>query len=183
MDEQLHRSADQPEGEFSPSLPQPFTLPAMDYPAMAALRPALPPRRGLPRWLKVGGMAAALLLAAAGATAGANALIAQAANGPGSSSPFSFLNGTPPTGHRGHPGGFGGYGRGGELTISGVSGQTIMTKDASGAAVTVKVSSSTQYTRLGKTVSLSTITTGETIHVRGTRNSDGSITATQIDVR
>jgi hypothetical protein len=172
MDEQLHAGAGQPEGVLPPSSPQPFTAP----------QPPRPPRRGLPRWLKVGGVAAALLLGVGGAAAGANALIARAANGPGSASPFSFLNQTPFAGHTGHPNGFGRHGRGGALTVSSVSSQSITTKDASGATVTVNVSGSTQYTRLGKAVSLSAITAGETIHVRGTRNSDGSIAASRIDI-
>lgn len=182
MDEQPHGDTDQPEGGLSPHTPQPFAPSAMDYPAMAAARAPRPPRRELPRWLKVGGVTAALLLAVAGATAGANALIAQAAHGRGSASLFSFLNGTPSTGDMGHRGGPGGFRHGGGLTVSGVSGQTITTKDTSGATVTVKVSSNTQYTRLGKTASLSAITAGETIHVRGMRNSDGSISPSRVDI-
>lgn len=182
MDEQLPEGASQPEDALPPSPRQPFTPTAMDYLAMAGPYPQRPPRRGAPRWLKVGGVTAALLLAGAGAAAGANALTAQAANGGGIASPFSFLNSTPSASHTGHFDGFGGHRRGGDLTVSGVNGQSITTKDASGATVTVKVSSSTQYTRLGKTVSLSAITVGETIRVGGTRNSDGSITASRVDI-
>lgn len=184
MDEQQQGGTDRPEGAFPQPQPQPqpFTPPSMDYPAMAAARPPRSPRQGLPRWLKVGGATAALLLVGAGAAAGANALTAQAANGGSSISPFSFLTGTPAAGQPGHPDGFGGHRRVGELTVSSVSGQTITTKDASGATVTLKVSSSTQYTRLDKTVSLSAITAGEMIHADGTRNSDGSITASRVDI-
>lgn len=162
--------------------PQPYASSGMDYPDMAASGPPRHTRRGLPRWLKVGGVTAALLLAGAGAAAGANALTAHAANGGGLASPFGFLTGTPSANHMGQPDGPGRHGRGGELTVASVSGQTISTKDASGAAVTVNVTSTTQYTRLGKTASFSAISAGETIHVDGTRNSNGSITASRVDI-
>ena len=168
MDEQL----------LPQSQPEPLTLSGGDYPAPGDPRSPQSPRQGLPRWLKVGGATAALLLVGAGAVAGANALTAQAAGG-NIISTLGLQAGTPAAGWAGHRAG---ARHGGALTVSSVSGQTLTTKDASGATVTVKVSGSTQYTRLGKTTSLSAITAGETIHVRGTRNSDGSITAARVEI-
>jgi hypothetical protein len=69
------------------------------------------------------------------------------------------------------------------LTVSSVSGQTIIAKNASGSTLTIHVTSSTKFTRAGAASSLSAVTAGATISVMGTHNSDGSITATQIDIR
>jgi hypothetical protein len=91
--------------------------------------------------------------------------------------------------HTGGPGGYGpgdghgpGRGPGGDLTVTGVSGQTISAKQRDGTSVTIKTTSSTVFSRVGKTVSLSAVTSGENIHVQGTKNSDGSITATRVDI-
>jgi len=48
--------------------------------------------------------------------------------------------------------------------------------------VTIHTTSSTTYTRAGKTVSASAVTAGERIAVRGSRQSDGSVNATQIEI-
>lgn len=66
--------------------------------------------------------------------------------------------------------------------MTGVSGQTITAKQQDGTTVTIKTTSSTIFTRAGKTMSLSTLASGKQIHVRGTKNSDGSITATHVDI-
>ncbi len=89
--------------------------------------------------------------------------------------------------HNGGPGGSGdghgpGRGPGGDLTVTGVSGQTITAKQRDGTAVTIKTTSSTVFSRAGKTVSLSAVSSGENVHVQGTKNSDGSITATRVDI-
>jgi hypothetical protein len=82
-------------------------------------------------------------------------------------------------------GGFGDHGPGrgpGALTITRVASDSFTTKRADGTAVTVKTTSSTQYFRAGKSIDRSALTTGTAIRVQGTRNSDGSVTATRIDV-
>jgi hypothetical protein len=63
-----------------------------------------------------------------------------------------------------------------------VSGQTIVAKASDGSTVTIHTTASTQYTRGGQSVAASAVTAGSQIHVVGTRNSDGSITATRIDL-
>lgn len=79
-----------------------------------------------------------------------------------------------------------GYGSGhssrGNLTVTGVSGQTITAKQSDGTAVTIQTTSSTVFTRAGKTVSLSAVTSGEQIYAGGTKNSDGSITAKYVAI-
>src|SRR5262249_41128366 len=99
------------------------------------------------------------------------------------------LNARNPFGHFGGfgafgPGGKGDHGRGphGGLTVTSVGGSTITATRRDGATVTIHTTSSTTYGRAGKTVDASAITKGERIGVRGTRNSDGSITATHIEV-
>ncbi|HEY1388537.1 MAG TPA: DUF5666 domain-containing protein [Ktedonobacterales bacterium] len=77
----------------------------------------------------------------------------------------------------------GGQGQCDAYTVSSVSGQTISAKAADGSTVTIHTSSSTKYTKGGQSASASAVTVGSQIHVQGTKNSDGSITATQIDVR
>src|SRR5262249_6126531 len=99
------------------------------------------------------------------------------------------LNARNPFGHFGGfgafgPGGKGDHGRGphGGLTVTSVGGSTITATRRDGATVTIHTTSSTTYGRAGKTVDASAITKGEQIGVRGTRNSDGSITATHIEI-
>ena len=67
-------------------------------------------------------------------------------------------------------------------TVSSVSGNTIVAKTASGSSVTIHTTASTKYSQAGKTVSASAIKAGTSIVVMGTHNSDGSITATSIDI-
>ncbi len=68
------------------------------------------------------------------------------------------------------------------LTVTSVSGQTIIAKAPDGTSVTIHTTASTQYTRAGQAVTASAITVGTQIRVTGTTNSDGSITATQIAI-
>ena len=75
-----------------------------------------------------------------------------------------------------------GHGPKATLTVSSISGQKITAKQQDGTSVTITTTSSTMYMRAGQKVSADAVTTGTTIHVRGTKNSDGSITATQIDI-
>jgi hypothetical protein len=68
------------------------------------------------------------------------------------------------------------------LTVSSVSGNTIVAKSSNGSSVTIHTTANTSYRQAGKTVTASAITVGAKIHVMGTHNSDGSITATSIDI-
>ena len=68
------------------------------------------------------------------------------------------------------------------LTVSSVNGSTIVAKTASGSTVTIHTTASTTYNQAGKSVAASAIKAGTRINVMGTHNSDGSITATSIDV-
>jgi len=68
------------------------------------------------------------------------------------------------------------------LTVSSVNGNTIVAKTSSGNSVTIHTTASTQYTQAGKTAAASAVKAGARIHVSGTHNSDGSITATRIDI-
>jgi Domain of unknown function (DUF5666) len=76
----------------------------------------------------------------------------------------------------------GAHGQCDALIVSSVNGNTIVAKAPDGGTVTIHTTASTQYTRAGQSVSASAITVGSRIHVTGTHNSDGSITATRIDI-
>ena len=144
-----------------------------------------PQRRPLWRWLLVGGAALALLLAlGVGALLGSQIGSTQAAASGGASNqgagfapggPISFqsemLAGTP-----------GAQGQCAAFTVSTVSGSTITAKAADGTTVTIHTTSSTKYTHNRQSASASAVTVGSRISVMGTHNSDGSITATSIDV-
>lgn len=148
-----------------------------------------PRRRGGRRWLLIGALAVAFALAlgigaflgssyfgtaqAAGVNSG-NATSGQGYFAPPANAPsgqVSFANAPSAQGQCE------------SLTVSSVSGQTITAKNASGATVTIHVTASTQFTRNGAASSLSAVTAGTHISAMGTHNSDGSITATQIDIR
>jgi hypothetical protein len=102
------------------------------------------------------------------------------------------VKGTPTTGtpdaDNGHPGPggrgpFGGPGPGrGGLTVTAIKGSDITTTDRQNTTVTVHTSSSTTYMKDCQTAKFSDITVDDVLHVRGTRNSDSSITATQIAI-
>ncbi len=76
--------------------------------------------------------------------------------------------------------------RGPEITVTSVGGASITgTKTGrKGATTTVHITTngSTTYTRLGETVQRSSITAGTKIRIQGTKASDGTITATHVDV-
>ena len=138
-------------------------------------QPSAPRRHGR-RWLLIGGLALAFMLTLGvgtllGSTAGA-ANSAQAASlATGGANSSQALAATP-----------GAQGQCEALTVSSVSGSTIVAKAPDGSTVTIHTSATTQYTRAGQSVSASAITVGSRIHVTGTHNSDGSITATRIDI-
>ncbi|WIG60614.1 MAG: hypothetical protein OJF49_003362 [Ktedonobacterales bacterium] len=145
------------------------------YPTYPTYPPpaARPPRR---RWLLPGLLALAFALTLGiGALFGSTLLPnAQAAsNVPG----ITFA------GRNAFAGGAGTQGQCGVLTVSSVSGQTIVATAQDGSTVTIHTTSSTQYTRAGQAATASAVTAGSKIHVDGTRNSDGSITATRIDIQ
>src|SRR5215471_8086156 len=128
------------------------------------------------RWLLIGSLALAFML-----TLGVGALLGSTAGAANSAQAASFVTGgannsqalavTP-----------GARGQCEALTVSSVNGSTIVAKAPDGSTVTIHTSASTQYTRAGQSVSASAITVGSRIHVTGTHNSDGSITATRIDI-
>ena len=147
------------------------------------------PRRHGRRWLLIGGLALAFML-----TLGVGALLGSTAGAANSAQAASFATG----GANGSQGlAFttsdanssqalaatpGAQGQCEALTVSSVNGSTIVAKAPDGSTVTIHTTASTQYTRAGQSVSASAITGGSRIHVTGTHNSDGSITATRIDV-
>jgi hypothetical protein len=155
-----------------------------DYEDMASTRldqPPAPRGRGR-RWLLIGALAFAFMLAlGVGALLGSTQAAALAssstsnsqtlADAQGSSNSDQSLAATP-----------GARGQCDALTVSSVSGNTIVAKTASGSSVTIHTTASTQYTQAGKTVAASAISVGTRIHVTGTHNSDGSIPATRVDV-
>jgi hypothetical protein len=136
------------------------------------------PRRR--RWPLIGGLAVAFMATLVmGTFLGATLLhTAQAAPAPsnGLGVPFvgRFAAASTP--------GAQGPGQCATLTVASVSGQTITATAADGGSVTIHTSSSTTYTKAGQSATASAVAVGAQIRVRGTHNSDGSITATDIDV-
>jgi hypothetical protein len=175
-----------------------------DYEEVASTRldqPPAPRRRGR-RWLLIGGLAFAFMLAlgvgalmssltsttqAAALTAGSTSSSQSSAvtqGGAGSSQSLTFAQGGSNYAQP-QAGGSGARGSQGQcetLTVSSVNGNTIVAKTSSGSSVTIHTTASTRFTQAGKTVAASAITVGARIHVMGTHNSDGSITATSIDI-
>jgi hypothetical protein len=147
-----------------------------------------PPRRRL-RWLLVGGAALALVLTLGlGALLGSQFFSAQAAAaasggtsnqgaGLAPGGPISFqsggqmLAGTP-----------GAHGQCASFTVTAVNGSTITARAGDGSTVTIHTTSSTRYTHSGQSATASAVTVGSRISVMGAHNSDGSITATSIDI-
>jgi len=156
------------------------------------------PRRRGRRWLLIGGLAIAFMLALGvgvlpGTSTGthqASALTAVSSSssqspavtqgGDNSSQSLTFAQGganyaQPMAGPQGQ-------GQCETFTVSSVSGNTIVAKSSNGSSVTIHTTASTSYRQAGKTVTASAIKVGSRIHVMGTHNSDGSITATTIDI-
>ena len=159
-------------------------------------QPSAPRRRGR-KWFLIGGLALAIMLAlGVGAILGLSTGTTQAAtlaSGSGSSSQAPTVAQSGFNNDRGfavrgfnsaqaQAAGPQAQGQCEALTVSSVSGNTIVAKTASGSSVTIHTTASTQYTQAGKTVAASTIKVGTRIMVMGMHNSDGSITATSIDV-
>jgi len=172
-----------------------------DYEEMASTRldqPAARHRSGR-RWLLMGGLAFAFMLAlGVGALMGSSTSATQAAALVSGSSNSSQTLAVTQGGSSGSQtqavaqGDFnsaqalaatpGAHGQCEALTVSSVNGNTIVAKTPSGSSVTVHTTASTRYSQAGKTVATSAITVGTRISVMGTHNSDGSITATSIDI-
>lgn len=160
-----------------------------DYEGMVPTRldqPPAPRRRGR-RWLLIGGLALAFMLAlGVGTLLGASNSATQAAaltTGSSNSSQslvFGQGNASPSQPMAGGQGMQGAQGQCESLTVSSVNGNTIVAKTASGSSVTIHTTASTSYTQAGKAVAASAIKVGTRISVMGTHNSDGSITATSI---
>ena len=154
----------------------------------------VPHRRGR-RWLLIGSLAFAFMLAIgvgvllgmSNGTTQASALTAAGSNsqssavtqgGSNSSQSLTFTQGNA---NYAQPIA-GGQGQCETYTVSSVSGNTIVAKSSNGSSVTIHTTASTTFRQAGKTVTASAITVGAKIHVMGTHNSDGSITATSIDI-
>ncbi len=168
-----------------------------DYQEIASTRlnqPPAPHRRGR-RWLLIGGLAFAFMLALGiGALMGSATSTAQAAvQAPGSASSSQTLAVSQAGSNSDQAQNFsnsdqslaatpGAHGQCEAVTVSSVNGNTIVAKTASGSSVTIHTTASTRYNQAGKTVTASAIKVGTRINVMGTHNSDGSITATSIDI-
>jgi hypothetical protein len=172
-----------------------------DYEEMAPIQldqPPAPRWRGR-RWLLIGGLAFAFMLAlGVGVLMGSSTSTTQAAaltsgstssfqspavtqGGDGSSQSLTFAQGNA---NNAQPmaGGPRAQGQCEMLTVSSVNGNTIVAKSSNGSSVTIHTTASTRFNQAGKTVTASAIKVGTRINVMGTHNSDGSITATSIDI-
>jgi len=148
-------------------------------------QPPAPPRRGR-RWLLIGSLAFAFMLAlGVGAITAASSSTAQASyltsSGTSSSQTLAVAPGNANNSQT-FAAGPGAQGNCEAVTVTSVNGNTIVAKTASGSSVTIHTTASTRYTQAGNTVAASAIKVGTRIHIMGTHNSDGSITATSIDV-
>jgi hypothetical protein len=138
------------------------------------------PERRRRRWPLIGGLALAFVMAlGVGTFLGATLLrTAQAAasTASGNAAPYAaeFPAASTPGAH--------GPGQCVTLTVSSVNGQTITAKAADGSTVTIHTTASTTYTKADQSATAAAVTVGAQIRVMGTHNSDGSITATSIDV-
>ncbi|GAC1613645.1 MAG: hypothetical protein NVS4B7_05230 [Ktedonobacteraceae bacterium] len=157
--------------------------------------PPIPPQRKR-RWLLIGSLAFAFMFALGvgaliGSSPGTTSATALASNGSqtlavvqGSTSSSQTQFVAPGSAYNAQP--FAAGPRAGgqceAMTVSSVNGTTIVAKTSSGSSVIVHTTASTRYTQAGKAVAASTIKVGTQINIMGTHNSDGSITATSIDI-
>jgi hypothetical protein len=170
-----------------------------DYEEIVSTQLGQPPpsrRRGR-RWLLIGGLAFALMLAlGVGAIMGSSVSPTQAASvasgNANSAQTLTFAQGGDNSAQAVTQGGDNSdqslaatpraHGPCEAMTVSSVNGNTIVAKTSSGSSVTIHTTASTRYTQAGKTVAASAIKASTRINVMGTHNSDGSITATSIDI-
>ncbi|HEX6817508.1 MAG TPA: DUF5666 domain-containing protein, partial [Ktedonobacterales bacterium] len=152
------------------------------------------PTPGGRRWLLIGGIALAFALTLAlGAFLGAtlHSTANAASFSPGARNAPELGNAPFGPGGRGiglasTPGAQGQPGAPGQcdaLSVTSVSADTIVASRQDGTSVTIHTSSNTAYTKNRQSATASAVTVGSHIHVQGTTNSDGSITATSIDVQ
>ncbi|SRR6266487_2041480 len=151
-------------------------------------QPPAPRWRGR-RWLLIGALAFAFMLALGvgtllGSTTSTTQAAALVSGGTSSSQSLTFAQGNANSAQpqAAGPGTQGTRGQCETLTVSSVNGNTIVAKSSSGSSVTIHTTASTSFRQAGKTVTASAVTVGARIHVMGTHNSDGSITATSIDI-
>lgn len=142
---------------------------------VAALRhrripPGLAVRRGLvvPVVLVAG-----LALAACGSSSSST---------PAASSSTTAAHGTGQGGGKGAGAG-GGLAKGVTVTVESVSAGQLSVKTKAGVTKTVVIGSSTAITQGGQTASVSAIKAGQTLVVKGSRNSAGQIVATSIAIQ
>lgn len=141
------------------------------------------PKKGQ-RWPIIVGLALALAVAIGiGTLIGSNISAAQAA---GAQTTFTqtfnpFAGGSTTQGNP-QATGQGGQGQCDAVTVTSVNGTTILAKAADGSTQTIHTTASTTYTNNGQAATASAVTVGSRLHVTGTHNSDGSITATQIAI-
>ena len=143
-------------------------------------QPTAPHRRGR-RWLLIGGLAFAFMLAL-GSSNGAAQAAALTAGSTSSSQSLVFAQGASNAQSMAGQGMQGAQGQCESMTVASVNGNTIVARTASGSSVTIHMTTRTRYTQAGKTVTVRTIKAGTRISVMGTHNSDGSITATSISI-
>ncbi len=167
-----------------------------EMPAAWLPQPPAPRRRGS-RWLLIGGIALVLALvlgvgAIVGSALGSAPASAASTSQTGSASQANqpqaggFRNSAPGVDNSGlglaATPGPGGQGPCITVTVTSVSGSTITGTESNGTTLTIHTTSSTQYRQNGQSVSASAVKAGSKISVMGTTNSDGSITATSIDI-
>jgi len=133
----------------------------------------------------------AAVVAAGGVTAGSatalavtyqgSATAAQTTSNASAAATTPGPGGAPPAGGA-VPGG--GTGPGGGLTITGVSGRTILARDSSGRTITVRVGATTSYSVAGAGATLSDLRAGERIAVQAAsaRVSGTTLTATRVTI-
>lgn len=160
-----------------------------DYEGLVPTRldqPPAPRQRGR-RCLLIGGLALAFMLALGvgvllGASNGATQAAALTIGSTSSSQSLVFAQGASNAQSMASQGMQGAQGQCEPLTVASVNGNTIVARMASGSPVTIHMTTRTRYTQAGKTVTVRTIKAGTRINVMGTHNSDGSITATSINI-
>ncbi len=127
-------------------------------------------RPGWRRWALIGGVIAVGLIILGGAAW--LAAVASAHGTTTTSATTTAPTATPVTGNTQYP----------IYTVGSVSATTINATDAKGAAVVISITSKTAFVRAGQSASLSDITTGTRIQVRGHYTSDTAVTARRISI-
>lgn len=127
-------------------------------------------RPGWRRWALIGGVIAVGLIILGGAAW--LAAVASAHGTTTASATTTAATTTPVTGNTQYP----------IYTVGSVSATTINATDAKGATVVITITTKTAFVRAGQSASLSDITTGTRIQVRGHYTSDTAVTARRISI-